>query len=70
MQSLLKLLNFACRAFCRRLINATIGIEKQHYKTQGNKHYQARSPSLDNFPQTLQWYVSYKPPIYESNYSQ
>ncbi|XP_062599327.1 uncharacterized protein LOC134260800 [Saccostrea cucullata] len=38
MQSLLGLLNFACRvvapgrAFCRRLINSTLGIKKQHHK--------------------------------------
>lgn len=38
MQSLLGLLNFACkvispgRTFCRRLINSTIGVKKQHHK--------------------------------------
>ncbi|XP_062568785.1 uncharacterized protein LOC134230935 [Saccostrea cucullata] len=38
MQTLLGLLNFACRvvaqgrAFCRRLINSTIGIKKHHHK--------------------------------------
>ncbi|XP_061194309.1 uncharacterized protein LOC133202483 [Saccostrea echinata] len=38
MQSLIGLLNFACkvvasgRAFCRRLINSTIGITKQHHR--------------------------------------
>lgn len=39
-QSLIGLLNFACktiapgRAFCRRLIDATIGIKKQHHKVR------------------------------------
>lgn len=38
LQSLIGLLNFACqvvapgRAFCRRLINATMGIKKQHHR--------------------------------------
>ena len=47
MQSLLGLLNFACkvvspgRAFCRRLINATIGIKKRFHKIRVSKTIKA-----------------------------
>ena len=47
MQSLLGLLNFACkvvspgRAFCRRLINATMGIKKPHHKLRVSKNMKA-----------------------------
>ena len=43
MQSLLGLLNFACkvvapgRTFCRRLINSTIGVRKSYYNIRVNK---------------------------------
>ncbi|CAG2202202.1 unnamed protein product [Mytilus edulis] len=47
MQSLLGLLNFACkvvapgRTFCRRLINSTIGVRKSYYKIRINKQMKA-----------------------------
>ncbi|CAG2239286.1 unnamed protein product [Mytilus edulis] len=47
MQSLLGLLNFACkvvapgRTFCRRLINSTIGVRKSYYKIRVNKQMKA-----------------------------
>ena len=47
MQSLLGLPNFACkvvspgRAFCRRLINATIGIKKPYHKIRVSKTIKA-----------------------------
>lgn len=40
LQSLIGLLNFACktvapgRSFCRRLIDATLGVKKQHHKVR------------------------------------
>ncbi|CAG2192890.1 unnamed protein product [Mytilus edulis] len=47
MQSLLGLLNFACkvvapgRTFCRRLINSTIGVRKSYFKIRVNKQMKA-----------------------------
>lgn len=47
MQSLLGLMNFACRviapgrAFCRRLINSTIGIKKPHHKIRVSNNMKA-----------------------------
>ncbi|XP_053388430.1 uncharacterized protein LOC128551553 [Mercenaria mercenaria] len=47
MQSLLGLLNFACRviapgrAFCRRLINSTIGLKKTYHKTRVTQYMKA-----------------------------
>lgn len=44
LQSLIGLLNFACRvvapgrAFCRRFINATVGISKPHYRVRLTKN--------------------------------
>ena len=47
LQSLIGLLNFACkvispgRAFCRRLINATIGVDKSYFKIRVTKSIKA-----------------------------
>ena len=47
LQSLIGLLNFACnvvspgRTFCRRLINATIGVDKSYFKIRVTKSIKA-----------------------------
>ena len=59
LQSLIGLLNFACkvispgRAFCRRLINATIGVNKSYFKIRVTKSIKA---NLNVWLQFLQSY--------------
>lgn len=59
LQSLLGLLNFACRviapgrAFCRRLINATIGVKKSHFKIRVSR---AMKSDLETWVSFLNFY--------------
>ncbi|CAG2246681.1 unnamed protein product [Mytilus edulis] len=58
MQSLLELLNFACkvvapgRTFCRRLINSAMGVRKSYYKIRADK---SRFRSLVRLFKTIPW---------------
>ncbi|VDH93448.1 Hypothetical predicted protein [Mytilus galloprovincialis] len=61
MQSLLGLLNFACkvvapgRTFCRRLINSTIGVRKSYYKIRVNKQMKADLEVWLDFLKQYKW---------------